>query len=181
MNTWVCIAWEDQTLENGHILPTPITKITSIRPELSDSQVLYAFRRKFPHLRNHTVHLKSKDTEQVVIHRGPGDYPIALDRSLSPATQAMQEAHGTPALRGQDGALQIEPPDKLTAASLAIPAGEVASQKPESGSNPHSLRESRVPSPRLEPRRAYTTPPSSKDCALSGADSSGANAQGHDA
>ncbi len=88
----------------------------------------------------------------------------------------MGAAHGTPALRGMDGALQIEPPEKLTGAPLARFPGEVASQMPESGSDPRSPREPSLLSSRSEPRREDLAPTSDKGCALAGADRSVAKA-----
>src|SRR4051812_24875368 len=126
MNTWIGIAWIDETRDNGKVVPAPIHKEVEVRPELLQSQVLIAFRRKFPHHRNHTVHLKSSDTEQVVIPAAPSG-PVAIAPPISPAKKAMQAAPGTPSLRGQDSALQMEPPEKLTSDALAGTGGEAAS------------------------------------------------------
>lgn len=63
---------------------------------------------------------------------------------LSHPQQTTRVAHGTPTLRGRDGALQIEPPEQITPITLASAGGEVASWMPESGSNPRSPRESRA-------------------------------------
>lgn len=56
-----------------------------------------------------------------------------LAKTLSQSPQsATRAALGTPVPIGQDGALQIEPPDKLTGDSVSATPGEVSSLKAES-------------------------------------------------
>lgn len=185
MTNWVCIGWHDQVIDEakGKRCPTPVTKLAECPDDFSKTQVLTAFRLKHPELRNHTVHRESDITvKQVVKHRGPGNYPIALETPISPAIQATQEAHGTPALRGSDGALQIEPPEQITAPALAGQAGvgerarkprSLAKQLAESDSNQSLNALAQGPQKPVRSQTvATTTHPSSKGCPLPCTDSS---------
>lgn len=101
---------------------------------------------------------------------------------ISPAIQATQEAHGTPALRGSDGALQIEPPEQITAPALAGQAGvgerarkprSLAKQLAESDSNESLNALAQGPQKPVRSQTvATTTHPSSKGCPLPCTDSS---------
>ena len=116
-----CIGWcafkGSSRWTKGAISYYPVEEIMDAQDSV---QAISAFQQSRPHLKNITAHPISDYV--IVKHKGPQNLPIAI----SSPQAAKRGADGTPTSRGMDAALQIEPPETLTAQTLAGCAGEGA-------------------------------------------------------
>lgn len=89
---WICIGWENRPVEcseSSITAPAPVEKRVTCPDRLNKKQVLAAFRRKFPQLRNHTVHREDDPAFQAVLHHGPDQFPTAVEVPLPQPDQSL--------------------------------------------------------------------------------------------